>query len=163
MDKTTEEIAQDYIAMGHSVTLITDVIAGDAMANDTAEDKQGAVDRNVEHLELMVAKDYWTNESMTAVNSAITAGNGYTAQGNNVETKSNVINIDGKEYNQEDLDDKQTYLIKQINDLQAKSANLRFQLDQVSVAQSAFTNSLIASLNNEEVVENMNESVKLDG
>ena len=80
-----------------------------------------------------------------------------------METKSNVINIDGKEYNQEDLDDKQTYLIKQINDLQAKSANLRFQLDQVSVAQSAFTNSLIASLNNEEVVENMNESVKLDG
>ena len=78
-DKTTEEIAQDYIAMGHSVTLITDIIAGDAMADDTAEDKQGAVDRNVEHLELMVAKDYWTNESMTAVNSAITAGNGYTA------------------------------------------------------------------------------------
>ena len=82
---------------------------------------------------------------------------------NNMETKSNVINIDGKEYSPEDLDDKQTYLIKQINDLQAKSANLRFQLDQVSVAQSAFTNSLIASLKNEEVVENMNESVKLDG
>ena len=80
-----------------------------------------------------------------------------------METKSNVINIDGKEYNQEDLDDKQTYLIKQINDLQAKSANLRFQLDQVSVAQSAFTNSLIASLKNEEVVETMNESVELDG
>ena len=78
-DKTTEEIAQDYTAMGHSVTLITDIIAGDAMADDTAEDKQGAVDRNVEHLELMVAKDYWTNEDMTAVNSAITAGNGYTA------------------------------------------------------------------------------------
>tara|TARA_R110002124_G_scaffold269771_1_gene437733 strand:+ start:238 stop:480 length:243 start_codon:yes stop_codon:yes gene_type:complete len=80
-----------------------------------------------------------------------------------METKSNVINIDGKEYNQEDLDDKQTYLIKQINDLQAKSANLRFQLDQVSVAQSAFTNSLIASLKNDEVVENMNKSVELDG
>ena len=78
-EKTTAEIAQDYIAMGHSVTLITDIIAGDAMADDTAEDKQSCVDRNVEHLELMVAKDYWTNESMTAVNSAITAGNGYTA------------------------------------------------------------------------------------
>jgi len=77
--KTKEEIAQDYTAMGHSVALITDVIAGDAMADDTAEDKQDCVDRNVEHLELMVAKDYWTNESMTAVNSAITAGNGYTA------------------------------------------------------------------------------------
>jgi len=79
MDKTAEEIAQDYTAMGHSVSLITDIIAGDAMENDTAEDKQGAVDRNVEHLELMVAKDYWTSESMTAINSAITAGNGYTA------------------------------------------------------------------------------------
>ena len=75
-----------------------------------------------------------------------------------MQTKANVINIDGKEYNQEDLDDSQTYLIKQINDLQAKSANLRFQLDQVSVAQSAFTNSLITSLKNEEVIENMNES-----
>ena len=79
MNKTTAEIAQDYIAMGHSVTLITDIIAGDAMANDTAEEKQACVDRNVEHLVLMVAKDYWTNESMTAVNAAITAGNGYTA------------------------------------------------------------------------------------
>ena len=79
MIKTAEEIAQDFTAMGHSVTLITDIIAGDAMADDTAEEKQACVDRNVEHLEIMVAKDYWTNESMTAVNSAITAGNGYTA------------------------------------------------------------------------------------
>ena len=78
-EKTKEEIAQDYTAMGHSVALITDVIAGDAMADDTAEDKQDCVDRNVAHLELMVAKDYWTNESMTAVNSAISAGKGYTA------------------------------------------------------------------------------------
>ena len=77
-----------------------------------------------------------------------------------METKSNVINIDGKEYKQEDLDDSQTYLIKQINDLQAKSTNLRFQLDQVSVAQSAFTNSLITSLKNEEVIETMNEGSK---
>ena len=159
-EKTVEEIAQDYTAMGHSVTLITDIIAGNAMADDTAEDKQGCVDRNVEHLELMVAKDYWTDEDMTAVNSAITAGNGYTAQDNNMQTKANVINIDGKEYNQEDLDDSQTYLIKQINDLQAKSANLRFQLDQVSVAQSAFTNSLIQSLKNEDVIETMNEGRK---
>ena len=75
-----------------------------------------------------------------------------------METKANVINIDGKEYKQEDLDDSQTYLIKQINDLQAKSTNLRFQLDQVSVAQSAFTNSLIQSLKNEDVIENMNEA-----
>jgi hypothetical protein len=79
MAKTTEEIAQDYTAMGHSVSLINDIIAGTQMADDTAEGKQGTVDRNVEHLVQMVAKDYWTDEDMTAVNSAITAGNGYTA------------------------------------------------------------------------------------
>ena len=76
---TTEEIAQHYSAMGDSVALITDVIAGNAMADDDAADRQGCVDRNVEHLELMVAKDYWTSESMTATNAAITAGKGYTA------------------------------------------------------------------------------------
>jgi hypothetical protein len=78
-EKTAEEIAQDYTAMGHSVDLINAIIAGTAMADDTAEDKQDCVDRNVAHLELMVAKDYWTSEDMTAVNSAITAGQGYTA------------------------------------------------------------------------------------
>jgi len=79
IEKTAEEIAQDYTAMGHSVELINAIIAGTAMADDTAEDKQDCVDRNVAHLELMVAKDYWTDEDMTAVNSAITAGQGYTA------------------------------------------------------------------------------------
>jgi hypothetical protein len=79
IEKTTEEIAQDYTAMGHSVDLINAIIAGTAMADDEAEDKQDCVDRNVAHLEIMVAKDYWTSEDMTAVNSAITAGQGYTA------------------------------------------------------------------------------------
>jgi len=78
-EKTTEEIAQDYTAMGHSVDLINAIIAGTAMADDEAEEKQDCVDRNVAHLEIMVAKDYWTDEDMTAVNSAITAGQGYTA------------------------------------------------------------------------------------
>jgi hypothetical protein len=77
--KTAEEIAQDYTAMGHSVTLINEVIAGTQMADESVEDRQGCVDRNVEHLELMKAKDYWTTESMTSVNSAIAAGKSYTA------------------------------------------------------------------------------------
>jgi len=76
---TAEEIAKNYEAMGHSVDLINAIIDGSQMADESAEDRQATVDRNVEHLELMVAKDYWTNESMTAVNAAITAGNGYTA------------------------------------------------------------------------------------
>jgi hypothetical protein len=77
--KTAEDILQDYTAMGHSVTLINGIIDGSKMADESATEKQDCVDRNVEHLELMVAKDYWTTESMTAVNAAITAGNSYTA------------------------------------------------------------------------------------
>tara|TARA_R100001369_G_scaffold62028_1_gene88971 strand:+ start:915 stop:1160 length:246 start_codon:yes stop_codon:yes gene_type:complete len=78
-DRTAEQLAQDYSAMGDSVALITDVIAGNCMADDDAADRQGCVDRNTQHLELMVAKDDWGSESMTATNAAITAGNGYTA------------------------------------------------------------------------------------
>ena len=76
---TTEEIAQHYSAMGDSVTLINDIIAGNAMADDDAADKQDCVDRNVEHLEIMITKDYWTDEDMTAVNAAVTSGLSYTA------------------------------------------------------------------------------------
>ena len=76
---TAEQIAQNYSAMGDSVALINDVIAGNAMANDGASDRQDCVDRNTQHLELMVVKDYWTTEDMTAVNAAISAGNGYKA------------------------------------------------------------------------------------
>jgi hypothetical protein len=78
-EKTKEEIAQDYTAMGHSVELINAVVGGTAMADDTAEEKQDCVDRNVAHLELMKAKDYWTNEDMTEVDKAVTAGKAYTA------------------------------------------------------------------------------------
>ena len=77
--KTAEEIAQDYTAMGHSVDLINGIIDGSQMADEDAAERQDCVNRNVEHLEIMVAKDYWTTEDMTAANAAITAGNGYTA------------------------------------------------------------------------------------
>ena len=85
-DKTAEDIAQDYTAMGHSVSLITDVIAGDAMDGETDADKKACVSRNVEHLELMKAMkkedgttSIWTDESFTAIDSAITAGKNHTA------------------------------------------------------------------------------------
>ena len=78
-EQTPEQIAQHYTAMGHSVDLINAIIAGTAMADDEAADKQDCVNRNVEHLEIMVAKDFWTTEDMTAANAAITAGKAYTA------------------------------------------------------------------------------------
>ena len=76
---TTEEIAQHYSAMGDSVTLINDIIAGNAFADEDADVKQDCVDRNVEHLEIMITQDYWTSQDMTAVNAAVTSGKAYTA------------------------------------------------------------------------------------
>ena len=75
--KTAEQIAQDYTAMGHSVDLINAIIDGSQMADNEEDEKKDTVKRNVEHLELMKAKDYWTTEDMTAVDSAISAGNSY--------------------------------------------------------------------------------------
>ena len=77
--RTAEERTQDFTAMGHSVDLINDIVAGNQDDNMEADDRQATVDRNVAHLELMVAKDDWDGEDMTAANSAITAGQGYTA------------------------------------------------------------------------------------
>ena len=76
---TAEQIAQHYTAMGHSVDLINDIIAGTQMVDDDAADKQDCVNRNVEHLEIMVAKDFWGSEDMTAANAAIAAGQAYSA------------------------------------------------------------------------------------
>jgi len=64
---TTEEIAQNYTAMGHSVDLLTAGKPDEMEADEWTATKA----RNVEHLELMKAKDYWTSESMTAVDKAI--------------------------------------------------------------------------------------------
>tara|TARA_R100000951_G_scaffold42075_1_gene35465 strand:+ start:321 stop:569 length:249 start_codon:yes stop_codon:yes gene_type:complete len=77
--KTAEDIAQDFTAMGHSVDLINGIIDGSKMADEEAADRQDCVNRNVEHLEIMVAKDYWTDEDMTASDAAIVAGKAYTA------------------------------------------------------------------------------------
>ena len=79
MTRETDQIAQDYSAMGDSVDLINAIIAGESMADESAEDRQDCVDRNVQHLEIMVAKDDWGSEDMTATNAAIAAGKGYTA------------------------------------------------------------------------------------
>ena len=67
---TAEQIAKHYSAALDSVALINQL-----MALDSRDEKQTAtVARNVEHLEIMVAKDFWTTEDLAPLNAAITAG-----------------------------------------------------------------------------------------
>jgi hypothetical protein len=67
---TAEEIAQHYSAAMDSVNLINALMAQDSRN----EEEQDTVDRNVDHLQIMVAKDFWTTEDLTPLNNAITAG-----------------------------------------------------------------------------------------
>jgi len=66
---TTEQIAQHYSAAMDSVNLLN---AGQPEDMDDAE-WADCVSRNVEHLKIMVAKDFWTTEDLTPFNDAIAA------------------------------------------------------------------------------------------
>ncbi len=64
---------------------------------------------------------------------------------------NNVVTIDGKEFDiEKDLNKDQQYFINQIRSCQSKSANLRFELDQITMSQDAFTNKLITSIETDE-------------
>ncbi len=65
--------AQHYAYALDSVNLINAIVADDTDHYEPAD----CVDRNVQHLQLMVAKDFWTNEDMTPLMSAIRAGLAY--------------------------------------------------------------------------------------
>lgn len=79
LEGTPEEIQHHYVAMGHSVKLINAIIDGNQMVDEDEVEKIDCVRRNVEHLKIMLAQDFWTDEDMTEVNSAISAGETYIA------------------------------------------------------------------------------------
>ena len=63
---TPEQIAKHYSACMDSVNLLN---AGQPEGMEDAE-WADTVARNKEHLVLMLAKDYWTDEDMTAIQQA---------------------------------------------------------------------------------------------
>ena len=58
-----------------------------------------------------------------------------------------IITIDGKEYDFEELEDNQKAMVNHVASLNSKTAQARFDLDQLVVAQDAFTKMLVASVN----------------
>lgn len=64
---TPEEIQQNYDAAMDSVNLLN---AGKPEYMDD-EEWADCVKRNVEHLEIMVAKDFWTDQDLTPLTEAI--------------------------------------------------------------------------------------------
>jgi hypothetical protein len=66
---TVEEIAQHYSALGDSVDLINEYEATPP-ADLSADEVADAISRNKEHLVIMLAKDFWTTEDLTAAAAA---------------------------------------------------------------------------------------------
>jgi hypothetical protein len=63
---SAEEIARHYSAAMDSVNLIN---AGQPEGMEDA-DWADCVARNKEHLQIMLAKDFWTNQDLTAIRAA---------------------------------------------------------------------------------------------
>ena len=63
---TAEQIAKHYSAALDSVALIN----GDKPENTTDEEWADTIARNKEHLNIMLAKDYWTTEDLTPLQDA---------------------------------------------------------------------------------------------
>lgn len=63
---TAEEIAQHYSAAMDSVNLIN----GDKPEKMSDEEWADTIARNKEHLNIMLAKDYWTTEDLTPLQDA---------------------------------------------------------------------------------------------
>jgi hypothetical protein len=63
---TAEQIAQHYKAALDSVALIN----GDQPENTTDEEWADTIARNKEHLNIMLAKDFWTTENLKPLQDA---------------------------------------------------------------------------------------------
>jgi len=75
-----------------------------------------------------------------------------------METKSNVINIDGKEYNQEDLSVEQIRLVSKIAKYQKQSNDLKDAFEDANILQQQYLQSLKTSLSNDETTKAMENS-----
>ena len=73
---------------------------------------------------------------------------------------SEVININGTKYTEEDFNEEQSYFIRQIRSCKAQVAQKKFELDQITVAENAFTNAFLVSMKAAEEESAENEVVE---
>ena len=69
--------------------------------------------------------------------------------------QSNVINIDGKQYKQEDLSAEQIRLVSKVAKYQKQSNELKDALEDANILQQQYLQALKTSLSNDETVERM--------
>jgi hypothetical protein len=76
--QTPEQVQQHISAAFDSVNLINDEIT-----KEVTDNRKDNIKRNIQHLELMIAKDWFatgcTAQQVTDINACIAAGNTYAA------------------------------------------------------------------------------------
>ena len=72
--------------------------------------------------------------------------------------QSNVINIDGKEYQQEDLSVEQIRLVNKVAKYQKQSNELKDAFEDSNILQQQYLQSLKTSLSNDETTKAMENS-----
>jgi len=72
--------------------------------------------------------------------------------------QSNVINIDGKEYKQEDLSVEQIRLVSKIAKYQKQSNDLKDAFEDANILQQQYLQALKTSLSNDETTTAMENS-----
>lgn len=69
------------------------------------------------------------------------------------ESKEQLITINGTDYNVNDLTDTQRAMVNHVYDLRGKIANAKFGLEQLQFAEVSFSKELVASLESDAKVE----------
>lgn len=69
------------------------------------------------------------------------------------EKKTNVITVNDKEYDVDDMTDKQKALLSHVQDLDRKIGNTQFNMDQLMMGREAVAERLVDALENPEVEE----------
>ena len=80
---TQEEIRSSITDAFDSVNLINGIVNGTQMNNESTQEKKDCIDRNVNHLDLMITKT-WFNDGLVDdeadnIAAAVTAGNSFIA------------------------------------------------------------------------------------
>jgi len=74
---TSEEIERHYLSALDSVNLINAIVANQKMIGDSIEEKNDCMKRNVDHLKIMVAKNFMQSKDLEPLNQAIASGEKY--------------------------------------------------------------------------------------
>ena len=63
--------------------------------------------------------------------------------------EQNKVTLNGKEYDFLELEDNEQYFVNQLRDLKSRIIQAKFNLDQLVMAENAFTSALITSVESE--------------